>query len=119
MRSRIIITLLLFILGIGFTPLTERRASGRGLVGQAAALDPNTFPSLGPNPFTMTGVYTINTSKDNATPVLRRPDSTTIVGVFFDPTPPDTTNRDEIAVFTFDSIPSPSRNLRRGRTRSA
>lgn len=58
----------------------------------AVILDAGDFLSLGVNPFAQTGTYTVNTS--GTTPILTRPDGSTVSGVVFDGE----------AVFTFDSI---------------
>jgi hypothetical protein len=60
-------------------------------------LNPNNFTSLGASPFTSAGTYTIDASRNNAHPILTKPDNTMISGVFF------TSSGGEIAVFTFDS----------------
>ncbi|HMZ21043.1 MAG TPA: putative Ig domain-containing protein, partial [Blastocatellia bacterium] len=65
-------------------------------------LDPSTFTSLGASPFGAAGTYTINASKNNATPILTKPDNTTINGVFFN------SSGGEIAVFTFNTIDIPA-----------
>ncbi len=95
-----------------------RRLSRVGLLslglGVAAAsahadpLDPTAFPSLGPNPFTTAGTYTIDASFDNPAPVLYAGATPLVTGVFYDPTPADLANRDEIAVFTFDDLTIPA-----------
>lgn len=48
-------------------------------------LDPGNFASLGASPFTTAGTYTIDASKNNANPILTKPDNTTITAVFFNP----------------------------------
>jgi hypothetical protein len=58
----------------------------------ALALDPGSFTSLGANPFTVTGTYTINSAANP--PVLARPGLSSINGVV----------SGGEAVFTFDSI---------------
>src|SRR5262249_27013128 len=70
-------------------------------------LDPNNFLSLGASPFT-SGTYTIDASANNAGPTLSGPGiATPIQGVFFSPSG-DPSLRDEIAVFTFNSISIPA-----------
>lgn len=59
-----------------------------------ALLDPDSFTSLGANPFTSAGTYTIDPSVSNSAPILTLPNSTTINGVF----------SSGVAVFTFDNI---------------
>ncbi len=78
--------------------------------GYADQLNPNDFTSLHAWPALAAGTYFINTSTDNANPVLTQPDGVTVIvpGLFYDPTPADVTNRDEIAVFTFDNIDIPA-----------
>ena len=70
-------------------------------------LDPANFTSLGSSPFTTAGTYTIDASKNNANPILTKPDNTTITGVFFSPSNGATVD-DEIAVFTFAIISIPA-----------
>jgi hypothetical protein len=70
-------------------------------------LDPNGFTSLGASPFSAAGVYTIDASKNNANPILTKPDSTTITGVFYSPSG-GMVAKDEIAVFTFNSLNIPA-----------
>lgn len=83
-------------------------SAGRGVFAQAATypLNPNSFASLGAFPTLAPGVYYIIASKDNANPVLTQSDAVTVIstGIFYDPTPANTTNKDEIAVFTYDNI---------------
>jgi hypothetical protein len=62
----------------------------------AMALDPNSFTSLGANPFTVTGTYTINSAANP--PVLTRPGLSSINGVV----------SGGEAVFTFDNISIPT-----------
>jgi hypothetical protein len=81
-----------WLLSLTLTVLVLAIGPGRA---QAAPLDPNSFASLGPNPFTMPGDYTINTS----TLKLTTPDGTPITGVV---------SADGIAVFTFATIASGS-----------
>src|SRR5262245_25386943 len=80
------------------------------LFGPASALadplSPGAFPSLGPNPFA-SGTYTINASFNNPAPTIMQGATLVTTGVFHDPTPGDPANRDEIAVFNFDSIEIP------------
>ena len=52
----------------------------------AVILDAGNFLSLGANPFTQAGTYTVNTS--GATPVLTRPDATTVFGIVVKPAAP-------------------------------
>jgi fibronectin-binding autotransporter adhesin len=59
---------------------------------QAGALDPNAFASLGANPFTQSGAYSIDTAA--TPPVLMLPDASTVNGVV----------SGGIAVFTFNDI---------------
>jgi hypothetical protein len=118
MKRRITTSIIALSLLLGF----ELWGAGRGMKAKAARtaapaapammsslLDPNNFTSLGASPFTQEGIYTINASKDNARPSLSGPGiATPMAGLFHDPTPADTANRDEIAVFTFDSITIPA-----------
>ena len=67
-------------------------------VASSSLLNPGSFTSLGANPFTTAGVYSIDTSVSNSTPILTLPDSTTIHGVF----------SSGVAVFTFDNIVIPT-----------
>ena len=73
---------------------------------QADQLDPTKFQSLGASPF-VSGDYSVDTTFNNPRPVILQGQNR-IEGVFYDPTPEDTGNRDEIAVFTFDSINVPA-----------
>jgi hypothetical protein len=75
-------------------------------LGRAELLDPTVFPSLGPSPF-VSGTYEVDASFDNPVPTIKQGTSVIATGIFYDPTPTDTTNRDEIAVFTFDSVELP------------
>ena len=58
----------------------------------ASVLDPRAFTSLGASPFSETGNYTVNTN--GATPVITRPNGTTITGVI----------SDGVAVFAFSNL---------------
>jgi hypothetical protein len=71
-------------------------------------LNPNSFTSLGVSPFNVAGTYTIDASKDNAVPTLSGPGiATPIAGVFYSPSN-GAVARDEIAVFTFNSLTIPA-----------
>jgi len=111
MQRRITITLLTLCLIAGLTLWSATRGTqAKGALDVSSALDPNSFTSLGEFPTLGAGDYFINTSKDNANPVLTQSDGVTVIatGVFYDPTPGDMANRDELAVFTFDSINIPA-----------
>jgi len=72
-------------------------------------LDPNNFASLGASPFTQAGTYTINASRDLSDPILIGPDGVTTIAIGRFHSPSDNTVfKDEIAVFTFDSISIPA-----------
>src|SRR5262245_29924458 len=76
-------------------------------LGNAAPLDPTAFTSRGPSPF-VSGTYQVDTSFDNPVPTIKQGSSVIATGIFYDPTPTNTANRDEIAVFTFDTINLPA-----------
>src|SRR5262249_51806010 len=76
-------------------------------LGHADPLDPTSFTSLGPSPF-VSGTYEVDSSFDNPAPTIKQGTSVIAAGIFYDPTPADSTNRDEIAVFAFDTIDLPA-----------
>jgi hypothetical protein len=114
MRRLIILSGITLSLLFGFGLRRAQLSSSAKMRTPAAAagsqLDPNSFISLGAFPTLAAGQYYINASQDNANPTLLQADKTTVIstGVFYDPTPADTTNRDEIAVFTYNSITIPA-----------
>lgn len=69
---------------------------------EAAPLDPLAFTSLGTPSFT-TGTYQVDTSFSLSAPTLIGP-GISLSGVFYDPTPGNAANLDEIAVFDFTSL---------------
>jgi hypothetical protein len=77
-----------------------------GGLGQADPLDPAAFSRLGPSPF-IGGRFDVDSSFNNTVPVIKHGSTKIVSGVFYDPTPFDTNNRDEIAVFTFDYLSIP------------
>jgi hypothetical protein len=78
--------------GAGYSMTGTVTLIGSGAGVHTGPLDPAAFTSLGANPFTLAGTYSIDTS--GPTPVLTRPDTSTVNGVV----------SDGIAVFTFDDI---------------
>ncbi len=88
---------------LGLAYWSARPRQGAQAAMQATyPLNPASFTSLGASPFGAAGTYAINASKSNATPILTKPDNTTINGVFFN------SSGGEIAVFTFDTINIPA-----------
>jgi hypothetical protein len=80
-------------------------------VGASSQLDARDFVSLGASPFSASGTYSFDTSKDNPAPTLSGPGiATPIAGVFYSPSG-GTVPRDEVAVFTFDSVSIPANVL--------
>src|SRR5215471_4289674 len=76
-------------------------------MGHADPLDPTAFTSLGPSPF-VSGTYEVDASFDNPAPTIKQGTTVIATGIFYDPTPADTANHDEIAVFTFDTVDLPA-----------
>jgi hypothetical protein len=103
MKRRIITTIIALSLLLGFALWSAEPGKPAAAALQANyPLNPNDFTSLGASPFTSVGTYTIDASRNNANPILTKPDNTTISGAFF------TSSGGEIAVFTFDSINIPA-----------
>jgi hypothetical protein len=102
MKRTLIFTLTISLLfGLAYWS-TQLSKPAQAAMQATYPLNPASFTSLGASPFTSAGTYTINASKNNAAPILTKPDNTTINGVFFNST------GGEIAVFTFNSIDIPA-----------
>jgi hypothetical protein len=56
----------------------------------------------------VSGTYEVDASFDSPAPTIKQGSTVIATGIFYDPTPADTANRDEIAVFTFDTIDLPA-----------